>query len=260
CKTATWLQNQFQGCPGIRRLTIRHLFRNAGADDSPAAGAAFRPQVDQPVGGLEDVQIVLNDDYGVPGINESMPDMQQLLDVVEVQAGGRLVENVEGLTGAAFAQLAGQLDSLGLPTGQRRRRLAELDVIQPHVVQRLQHRPDLGYVREMIQGLLHVHLQDFMDIFALEADLERLAVKAATFTDWTSHPHVGQEVHLQAIRAVAFTPLAAAARALKAKSLRFVTPTFVLRQLGVQGATVIVPLDVSRLVRVRRSAHVALIQ
>src|SRR5713101_9491613 len=106
----------------------------------------------------------------------------------------------------------------------------------------------------MIQGLLHVHLQDFVDIFALEADLERLAVKAAAFTDWTSHPHVGEEVHLQAIRAVAFTPLAPAARAVEAKSPRFVTPDFGLRQLGVQGSNLIEHLDVSRRVGARRSA------
>ena len=60
-----------------------------------------------------------------------------LLDVGEVQAGGGLVEDVERAPGGDLAELAGELDPLGLAAGQRGRRLAELDVAQTHVVERL---------------------------------------------------------------------------------------------------------------------------
>ena len=78
-------------------------FGLAGADDVPSLGAAFRAQVDDPIGGLDHVEIVLDDYDGVPGLSEAVQDLQQLVDVVEVQAGGRLIEEVERLAGAAPA-------------------------------------------------------------------------------------------------------------------------------------------------------------
>jgi hypothetical protein len=51
--------------------------------------------------------------------------VEKFLDVVEVQPGGRFVEQVEGLARLALAQFAGQLDALGLAAGERDRRLAE---------------------------------------------------------------------------------------------------------------------------------------
>jgi hypothetical protein len=54
-----------------------------------------------------------------------MEHVEKLANVVEVQAGGRLVEDVECVSRGAFSEFPGQLDALRLPTRQRRRRLAE---------------------------------------------------------------------------------------------------------------------------------------
>jgi hypothetical protein len=51
---------------------------------------------------------------------------QQLGDVVEVQARGRLVENVERAAGGALRQLLRELDALRLAARQRRRLLADM--------------------------------------------------------------------------------------------------------------------------------------
>ncbi len=96
-------------------------------DDLAAAGAPFGPQVDDPVGRFDHVQIVLDHQHRVAGVDEVVQHLQQHLDVGEVQAGRRLVEQVERLAGALLHQLAGQLDPLGLAAGERRRRLAELE-------------------------------------------------------------------------------------------------------------------------------------
>ena len=61
---------------------------------------------------------------------------EQLADVLEVQTGRRLVEDVDGPAGGALLQLAGELDALRLAAGERRRRLAEADVAEPDVDQR----------------------------------------------------------------------------------------------------------------------------
>jgi hypothetical protein len=74
---------------------------------------------------------------GVAVVAQAMQHVEQLLDIREVQAGGRLVEDVQGLAGIALGQLARQLDPLRFAAGQRGGRLPQLDV-QAHVHQRLQ--------------------------------------------------------------------------------------------------------------------------
>jgi len=66
------------------------IFRGAGDHDLAAADTAFRAEIDDPVGGLDDVEIVLDDDDGVAVITQPVQYRQQLCDVMEVQAGGGL--------------------------------------------------------------------------------------------------------------------------------------------------------------------------
>ena len=56
--------------------------------------AAFRPEVDHPVGALDDVQVVLDDEDGVAFVDELVEGDEQLADVLEVEAGGGFVEDV----------------------------------------------------------------------------------------------------------------------------------------------------------------------
>ena len=77
-------------------------FRSPRRDDFAAAVAAFGAQVDDPVGGLDDFDIVLDDDHRVALLDELVQHLEQLAHVVEVQAGRGLVEQVEGAAGGAF--------------------------------------------------------------------------------------------------------------------------------------------------------------
>src|ERR1051325_2782139 len=106
---------------GVGRRDARDLLRRAGGDDLAAARAPLGAEVDDVIGGLDDVEVVLDDEHGVAGRDQPVEHRQQLAHVVEVQAGGRLVEQVEGLAGVALGELARQLDALGLPARQRRR-------------------------------------------------------------------------------------------------------------------------------------------
>ena len=73
-----------------------------------------------------------------------MQDFKQLADVIEVQAGGGLVEQVERLAGLPLRELLGELHALGFAAGKRSGGLAEMDVAQAHVDQRLQFLVDSG--------------------------------------------------------------------------------------------------------------------
>ena len=91
-----------------------HVCRGAGDHDLAAAESAFRAQVDDPVGGLDDIEIVLDDDDGVAMIAQALQYGQQLRDIVEMQAGGGFVQYIECLAGVAPGEFPGQLDALGL--------------------------------------------------------------------------------------------------------------------------------------------------
>ena len=104
---------------------------------APAAGAALRAQVDDPVGRLDDVQVVLDDDDRVARVHEPVEHLEELLDVREVEPGGRLVEDVDRLAGGAPRELRGQLHALRLAARERRGRLAEADVAEADVHERL---------------------------------------------------------------------------------------------------------------------------
>src|SRR2546422_11564753 len=106
-------QDAFEVLTGIRAAVPDDLLGCAGGDHLAPLVAALRTQIDDVVGRLEDVEIVLDDDNRVSSIDQAMKDIEQALDVREVQAGGRLIEDVEGLTGIPPAQLFRQLDPLG---------------------------------------------------------------------------------------------------------------------------------------------------
>ena len=120
------------------------LFGGAGGDDLAAAVAAFGAHVDDPVGGFDDVEIVLDDEEGTAAFDEFVEGGEELGDVVEVQAGGGLVEDVEGAAagfggglvsaaasnGTSGGEVRGELDALGFASGERSCGLPKADVAE----------------------------------------------------------------------------------------------------------------------------------
>ena len=90
-----------------------------------AAFAGLGPHVDHPIGRLDHVQIVLDHDHRVAQVDQPVEHVQQPGEVVEVQAGRRLVEQIERPAGVGPGQLGRQLDALRFAARERRRRLAE---------------------------------------------------------------------------------------------------------------------------------------
>ena len=98
----------------------------ARRDDLASLVTTLRPEVDQPVGGLDHVEVVLDHEHGVAGRDEPLEHREELADVLEVQTRGGLVEHVQRVAGRPLVQLGAELDALGLAARQRRRRLPEL--------------------------------------------------------------------------------------------------------------------------------------
>lgn len=72
------------------------LFRRTGDDEFPAAFAGVGSEVDHPVGALDNVEIVLDHNDAVAGIDDALKDLEQHADIFEVQSSRRLVEEKEG--------------------------------------------------------------------------------------------------------------------------------------------------------------------
>jgi len=78
---------------GVRRLHAGDFFGRAFCDYIAAAIAAFGPEIDQVVGSLDNVEVVLDHDDGVARVGETAEHTEQLFDVVEMQSGRRLIED-----------------------------------------------------------------------------------------------------------------------------------------------------------------------
>ena len=74
----------------------------AFGDEFAAGVAAFGSEVNDPVGGFDDVEVVFDDDDGVAGVGEALEDLDELAGVGEVEAGGGFVEDVDGFAGGAL--------------------------------------------------------------------------------------------------------------------------------------------------------------
>src|SRR5262245_41679660 len=89
------LEHALEVVPRVAPLDLRDLLRRPLRHELAAPRASFGAEVDDPVGGLDDVEVVLDHDHGVAGVDEAGEDVEELADVVEVEAGGGLVEDVE---------------------------------------------------------------------------------------------------------------------------------------------------------------------
>ncbi len=207
------------GCPSRRPFVFRvsrlldDLFRRSFGDDPAPFVSRFGAQVDNPVGRLDHVEIVLDDDDRVALLDEAVEHLEQLVDVVEVQAGRRLVEDVERLARVGPRQLGGQFHALGFAPRKRRRRLAQREIVETDRAQRRQKAADAGNVLEQLVRLADRHLEHVGNRMAAIGDGQRLAVVALAVARFALDPHVGQKVHLDALLAVPLAIVATAARA-----------------------------------------------
>ena len=68
----------------MRLLRFSDVFWGAFSDDLTTARAPFRAQINQPVGGLDYVEVMLDNHHRVAVIPQSVQYGQQLFDVVEM--------------------------------------------------------------------------------------------------------------------------------------------------------------------------------
>ena len=216
----------------VRARDLRDFLGRALRDDLSAARAALGSEIDDPVRRLDHVEIVLDDEYGVPLLHETVEHLEEQPHVLEVEARRRLIENVEGAPRVALRELGRELDALRLAARERGRALAEVHVAEADVEQRLELLADARLILEEGARILDGHVEHVGDARAAEANLERLAVVALPLAHLARHVDVGKKVHLDLHEPVALTRLAAAALHVERESARTVAADLRIRQLG----------------------------
>ncbi len=253
------LEDASEELAGVGLGDLGDLLGGAVGHDRSAAVAALGTHVEHAVGHLDDVEVVLDDQHRVSGVDQTLEHVDELAHVLEVQARGGLVEDVERLAGLRAVQLLGKLNALRLAAGESRCRLPEMDVSQAHVGERLQLLLDLGDVREEGERLVNGHVEHVGNGLAVVLDLERLAVVTLAVADLAGHVDVRQEVHLDLDLAVALAGLAAATAHVEREAARAVTAHAALGHRRVERAQVVPQADVRRRVGARRAADGALV-
>ena len=247
---------QERGGAGLR--ITRHLLGCPGGDDGPAVLARLRAHVDHVVGALDDLDVVLDDDERVSGVHEALEHAEQARDVVEVQPGGGFVEEEEPGLGLGVGQPRGQLEALRLAAGEEARRLAEAQVAEADILQRLQRTGDLLMLRETakkLDGLGHRHFQHVVDGLALEQHAQHVGLEAFAAAGGADERDVAEELHLDALVAKPGAALAAAVVRVEAEGRRAEPRTLGRGRLAEQVADVVPRAEVDDRGRAGRLAR-----
>ena len=80
-----------------------HLLGCPYCHDSPAFVPPLGPKVDDPIGALDHIEVVLDDQQCVPLVGKSLQHPDKFINVFKVQAGGRLVKDVKRTRGSRRA-------------------------------------------------------------------------------------------------------------------------------------------------------------
>ena len=105
-----------------------------------------------------------------------MEDFEELANVVEVKAGGGLVQQIKRAACLAFGELAGEFHALGFAAGECGCRLAEMDVAEADIDEGLELGVDGGDVLEDGDGVFDGQVEQVGDGVAVEADGEGLLI------------------------------------------------------------------------------------
>lgn len=102
-----------------------------------AAFAAFGAEVDDVVCSTDDVEVVLNDEDAVAEVYEPAEGTHEYGDVAGVEAGGGLIEDEERVLLMLHGDVVGELETLVLASGEGGGVLAEGDIAQADLPERL---------------------------------------------------------------------------------------------------------------------------
>src|SRR5262249_35096130 len=165
------LEKVLEVLAGVRGRNLRNRLGRPLGHELAASGAALGPEVEDPVGALDHVEMVLYDEHRVAGVDETLQNTEKPPDIVEMEPGGGLVEDVEEVPTQPGAELSGDLEALRLAARQGRGGLAQAEIAEPDVLEDPESPRQAGCGRKETDSLVHRHLKHLADVAPLVRDL-----------------------------------------------------------------------------------------
>ncbi len=207
-------------------------FGGALSHDLPAGIASLGSKVDDPVGNLDNIQVVFNNHHSVTSIHQPLQDIDQLVDIGGMQTDRRLVQDIDGLPGGTLGKFAGELYTLRFASGEGGCGLADPDIAQADILQGLKAVGHGWEGSKYLQGSVDGHIQHIRDAVLFETHLQGLAVEAGTMADLAGYINIRQELHLNPQLTLALACFATAAMHVEGESAGFVTSDLAFGQVG----------------------------
>lgn len=115
---------------------VDDFFGSALGNDFSSIGTSTGAEVDDPIGGGDDVHVVLNDDEGISGIDEVVEDLKEHGDVRDMEAGGGLIEDEQAACAGARGEELAEFQTLRLAAADGVERLAEGKIAEADALER----------------------------------------------------------------------------------------------------------------------------
>src|SRR5690606_14289505 len=182
-------------------------FRPSHTHHLAAAGARFRTQVNDPVRQLDHIQVVLDEHDGVALSYKAVHNLAELADVLQVQAGGRLIHYVElpSSTTPGHRKFARNLQALRLAARKGGCRLSEPEVSQPYLLHLPQGLTKLLLAGEKADCLVYRHVENVGDPLSTNRHVQHFLPVTRPATRVARHEDVCHENHLDLQVTCAFT-------------------------------------------------------
>ena len=211
------------------------FLRRAGRDDEAARVASLGAEIDDVIGALDHIEIMLDDDQRIALRDEAVEDFDQQGDVVEVEAGGGLVEDEEAVLGALIGKMADQLEPLRFAAGEDIEGLAETEIAEADLLEDAQRVGDLlakagagaaaigvfedlgAVLRKELDCFRDGGIEDVVDRFAVDLYFQDVGLEALAVTLRAADKDVAEELHLDFLEAVAGAAVAAALAGIEGK-------------------------------------------
>ena len=210
----------------------------SAVEDLTTVVASAGTHFDDPVGSADDVGVVFDDNDGIALVDKFSEHIEQNADVLEVQAGGGLVEYVERAPCIASGKFGSELHALALAARKGVAGLAKLDVTESDLLQHFYLVQDNGLIFKELDGLVDGHIEHIGYAFSTVAHFECLAVVTLAAALFAGYIDIGQEVHFDGAVAVAFAAFAAPALDIEGEASWLIAPDACLGQFDEEVADV----------------------
>ena len=198
---------------------------------------------------------MFDENDGVSGVHEPIEHLHQLSDIVEMQARGGFVHDVQlpALRLGARDQFARDLEALRFAAGERRGRLPEAEIAEPHLLHLPEGLAEFLLAWEKANRFVHREVEYFDDALATHLDVEHVGLEAAAFALFARQVQVRHEEHLDFLIPGALALFAAATNDVEAERAGCVFPFTREGDVGKEAANFVERLDIGDRVRSRRT-------